>query len=505
MMESPCFRGVVAAACFLLSVGLAAGDEPASEALGRYSDRTLVVGIEIDRDEARILGYTVKPRAFVRTAQTEPVRSYEERNEVQIEVSLVSDDGTRYTRRVGAGMVCLSHGPYDEPHVEGDTIRMHRDSFLVELPELAGFDTIEVAYHENERGQAARRSLGALPMTRHNFDAAGRPVTYDSLAIASTNSTDPGASRLASTVVWPENLGDTDIYRVYGDAAAVGSRINIVIVPDGYQYTDKALMESHADAMVAYFRGKTPHAEHDLLYNYILVYAYSREQGTDQCDCGTIVDTAMGTRFPLSNPTCGHSDNRCLSYGGGCDTNGTGNVVAAELRAPAQDETVVMVNTTRYGGCGGSRATYAAGNGSALELAVHELGHSMSGLADEYVSNSGCGSFAGNVNTSTNGVSGAWSEWIADIGSPREGAQYWGQCIYRPEADCEMRNLNQPFCHVCNQHWSLWSFAHSRVNPTAPLESMTPAANVNTNSFVQQDFSITTRLPAPPATHEITW
>ena len=54
-------------------------------------------------------------------------------------------------------------------------------------------------------------------------------------------------------------------------------------------------------------------------------------------------------------------------------SSGTSNIAAAELRAPAHDETIVLVNTDRYGGCGGSRAVYSAANAAATEIAVHEL------------------------------------------------------------------------------------------------------------------------------------
>ena len=36
-------------------------------------------------------------------------------------------------------------------------------------------------------------------------------------------------------VFWPEDFDDPEIYLVYGDEAEVASRINIVIVPDGYR------------------------------------------------------------------------------------------------------------------------------------------------------------------------------------------------------------------------------------------------------------------------------
>ena len=51
---------------------------------------------------------------------------------------------------------------------------------------------------------------------------------------------------------------------------------------------------------------------------------------------------------------------------------------------PNVDELVMLVNDPRYGGSGGSVAVASA---SAPEIALHELGHSFAGLADEYVDN----------------------------------------------------------------------------------------------------------------------
>ncbi|HET6373599.1 MAG TPA: M64 family metallopeptidase, partial [Candidatus Polarisedimenticolia bacterium] len=285
-------------------------------------------------------------------------------------------------------------------------------------------------------------------------------------------------------------------------------RINVVIVPDGYTYSDKATMQAHADQLVAYFRGKTPYAEHDRFFNYILVYAYSVESGTDQCDCGIIRDTAMATSFPNAGYPCQDQGNRCLYYGSSCDPGTSSHITQAELRAPAQDVTIMMVNTSRYGGCGGTRAVYSAGNSAATEIAVHELGHTLAGLADEYESFSGCGSSAGGINTSTNSTSGAWPEWIADLGAPRQGAQYYPSCIYRPANNCDMRALFQPFCPVCNQRWGLTIYGHPRVRPTAPIASTTPPTGpaINVNGGDQVSFSVGTRLaPGPGAINAIIW
>ena len=473
----------------------------------RFSERSLSVGLSVHRDGAELLSYTVKDAPFDRTENVAAPLTYSYGRPVRLELVLHGPGGQRFTERVDVGPLCLSHPRGTPPHIEGDTILLHEDSVLVQLPEVPGLDRVDVSFHEEDSvGRPQRRALGMAKLDRAHFWGAGGEESYEELAFADPTDPTVPAALTTAQLLWPEDFADPDIYRVYGDESEAAQRINITLVPDGYTYADKALMEQHADQVVAHFRGKTPYAEHDNLINYNLVYAYSVGSGTDQCDCGTVVDNAMGTRFPDAGGACGSSQNRCLYYGSGCDTYVSGNLVAAEQRAPLHDKSLVMVNTTRYGGCGGSRAVYSAGNSSANEVAVHELGHSLAGLADEYTSNTGCGGSGGEVNTSTNAVDGAWPEWIADIGAPREGARYYTQCIYRPLNNCEMRALNQPFCPVCNQRWSLVLFGHSRTNPTAPIASASPASPVAVNAGVSTNFSVGTRLASGPSiTNSIEW
>lgn len=470
-----------------------------------WSSRTISVGLLVDRDEASVLAFAAKSRPFKRDLEPTPARGDADERLVQLEVVLLGPAGERFVHRVDAGPICLAHGPDAEPHVAGDTILLHRDAFVVELPWWPGFDRVETAYYGLRNGAPERRDLGSQRLDQARFQEGPGAPPWEELSFTGA-SDDEGRAPEASTALWPEDFGDPDIYRVYGDETEGARRVNIVIVPDGYTYAEKALMEQHATAMVTHFRGKTPYAEHDSFINYTLVYAYSQQSGTDQCDCSIVLDTAMGTRFLNAGDPCGGSANRCLYYGGGCDTHGNANIIAAELRAPVIDTTVIMVNTPRYGGCGGARAVYSAGNSSATEVAVHELGHSLAGLADEYDGNAACGAFAGEINTSLNPFDGAWKEWIDILGPPRQGGQYYNQCVYRPLANCEMRSLFQPFCPVCNQRWALKFFGHPRVAPTAPISGMTPAPAAEAMAGVATGFAVETRLAAGPAvTNSIGW
>jgi hypothetical protein len=57
---------------------------------------------------------------------------------------------------------------------------------------------------------------------------------------------------------------------------------------------------------------------------------------------------------------------------------------AAAAAAPGADQVLVLVNSAKYGGAGGGVATSSGGNAAASLITVHELGHSLGGLADEY-------------------------------------------------------------------------------------------------------------------------
>ena len=498
-------RRALAGGAVLSACSLAYGASTAPYEITRpAAPRTLVIAIEVDRDGTRLIGFTSKARAFAVPEDGAPRKPDTQGSQAQFEVALLGPGGARYTQPLAVRGLCLAHAPETPPEVAGDTIRLHRESVLVELPEIAGFDRIEVAQAPQSGIAAGRKPLGTMTLDAAHFTRAGGTTRYQDLAIA-RGSEPPGAPLTSGAVHFPEEFGDPDIFTVYGNAAETEKRINVVIVPDGYTYDEKTLMQSHAQVLVDAFRSRTPYKEHDLFLNFILVYAYSTQDGTDQCDCSVVRDTAMGTRFAGAAGTCLDPENRCLFYGGVCDTDSTANIAATELRAPAQDRTIVMVNTARYGGCGGERAVYAAANVDGTEVALHEMGHTLASLADEYDGEPRCGTGSG-PNVSMDPVNGNWAEWIGDLGPPLEGAQYFNQCIYRPALDCQMRTLHREFCPVCKQQFALSFFAHAKVSPTAPIETVTPASPVDTDAVTPHTFSVTTRLPnGPGVTSDVTW
>ncbi len=461
-----------------------------AEAREISSPGTLSIAIEIDRDATRALSVVAHPHPF-RSRTDPPIpRALDRDRPAQLEIVVSDPQGRRHTRRVEIRGLCLEHGADEPAHIDGDTIQLHRESLVIDLPDLDGFNDVEIAYYEKHRGALQRRKVG-----RHDLSRLRQSPT------------EPEKAGTSNNVIWPEMLDDPDIVEVYGSPLEGPDRINVIIVPDGYTYAEKALMQDHAASMVEHFNTNSPLAELKNLFNYTLVYAYSSESGADQCDCGIVQNTAMGTRFPQSQPACGHDSNRCLFYATGCDSSGgAANIAAAEQRAPHRDKTIVMVNTTRYGGCAGSRAVFSAAHASGNELALHEISHVVADLYDEYGGNEGCGTFAGEVNVSRDGIDGAWPEWIAELGPPREGGRFYDSCLYRPLDDCKMRSLFQPFCPVCLQRWALKAYGHPRIAGKAPIAGQTPGSPVPARTEEPATYSVNTRLPAgPEVTNSITW
>jgi hypothetical protein len=164
--------------------------------------RTLSVAIQVDRASAQLVGFTLKDHEFAARTGVESARPYLGKGEpVQLEVVLSNSAGARYSRRVTVQGLCLEHGPEVAQEIEGDTFRLHRESFLVELPEIAGFDQIEVAYYKAGTTEQARTVLGRLVLDASHFTSGGAKLRFSDSLLAK-----PGGSSRLPTVPTPSFL-----------------------------------------------------------------------------------------------------------------------------------------------------------------------------------------------------------------------------------------------------------------------------------------------------------
>jgi len=271
-------------------------------------------------------------------------------------------------------------------------------------------------------------------------------------------------------------LGATKIV----DAGPPEKRWNAVIVSEGYRSDEMPQFEIDAQLLADTLMSVAPFDRLRAAINIYRVDVTSTESGAKdpkKCNGGTGAEpkTFFGASF------CNEGIRRLLKA-----KNGRVKDVV-EKHVPQWHMIFLAVNSPISGGSGGPVATYSKVPGG-IEIAIHEMGHTAFGLADEYEYYSGCGSDEGhdkhstsepsqpNITTNKNRATTKWRSLIQPatpvpttsnancancdpqpspvaVGTVGlfEGADYYHCRVYRPEFDCRMRNLHQPFCTVCQQ------------------------------------------------------
>ncbi|MEU3600943.1 M64 family metallopeptidase [Streptomyces sp. NPDC006798] len=293
---------------------------------------------------------------------------------------------------------------------------------------------VEVEIPGPERGTAAGSGHTLVP-------ADGRDRPAPRLSAAET-AADGRVTRLAGT-------GSTD------------DRLDIVVLGDGY--TAAELPRFHEDARKIWEQTAAvePYTTYRGLFNVWAVDAVSNESGvTGDPDRATVRDTAIGSYF-----WCADIE-RLL-----CVDQTKVDRYAA--KAPEADLVVVLANSAKYGGAGYNEpsqslgyegiATASAGNPRSGLVAIHETGHSLGKLADEYFYpgypgyEQYTGPEPGDVNISTLGTDAIaaqrvkWHRWLGEpspdggtVGA-YEGGGYFVKGLNRPTGNSMMRSVDKPF------------------------------------------------------------
>lgn len=250
-------------------------------------------------------------------------------------------------------------------------------------------------------------------------------------------------------------------------------RWNLVIMSEGFTSAQLDAYHVAAEAFVNKLYATDPFRRMWCAINVHRVDVRSNESGADEpANCGDGgVGSGVTRKTYFDASFCRDGTSRLL-YG---DENLA--VKTAKDAVPAVHARVVIVNSTRYGGAGGSCAWYSL-EATADEIGVHELGHSAFGLADEYGDSIATWSLGEpsepNVTTITDRATTKWHDKIAAatplptqlntgcaaqttaaspvaadvIGLFAGGSRaYCG--IYHPRHTCRMRVLGNDFCPVC--------------------------------------------------------
>jgi hypothetical protein len=256
-------------------------------------------------------------------------------------------------------------------------------------------------------------------------------------------------------------------------------RWNMVLMGDGFTEGELGAYRTHCQAFVDHLRATPPF---DLMFPAINVFRIdvaSTDSGADEpAACG---GSGARRRTFFDASFCGFGTQRLLVV------KQETALRTARREVPRNHVGMVIVNSTIFGGSGGGVAVFSVAE-HAFEIGIHELGHTSFKLADEYQTLAGCESnerghdvYRGgeprevNATKERNPARVKWRNLITPgtaIPTTRnpdcsrcdtrpspvpqgtvglfEGSRYFHCGLFRPEFECKMRTLGQPFCAVCS-------------------------------------------------------
>ena len=230
------------------------------------------------------------------------------------------------------------------------------------------------------------------------------------------------------------------------------NRVDFVIVGDGYTASEQAQFAADATSIENNFFRYEPFITYEPYFRWTQIEVISNESGVDNDPTpGINRDTALDMQYWCS----GTERLLCVSVS---------KAYQAAAGAPDIDQIIAISNSSKYGGAGypGNNLGTAAGqNGAAVEIAIHEMGHSLGDLADEYTYG-GPTTYSGNEPSARNSSTFdrdtqlannlKWWRWMDTFiqgfdgtVSTYEGSSYSELGVYRPSNNSMMRSLNRPF------------------------------------------------------------
>ena len=280
---------------------------------------------------------------------------------------------------------------------------------------------------------------------------------------------------------------------------SIDNRVDLVIVGDGYQANEMGQFHNDADSIIASFFTYEPFKSYEPYFRFSQIEVISNESGVDN---DTAQNVSRDTALDMSYWCNGTERLLCVNVG---------KAFTAASAAPDIDQIIAISNSSKYGGAGYSSnnlGTAAGQNSAAAEIAIHEMGHSLGDLADEYTYG-GPTTYTGGELTPVDvsiydqaeqiSRGTKWYRWMdasmTGFDNPvrtYEGGNYSVNGVFRPSPNSMMRSLGRNFNLVSAE--KLLKEIYREVNP---IDDGTPNGTV-----VNHDDSLWV-TPMQPLNHDL--
>jgi hypothetical protein len=350
-----------------------------------------------------------------------------------------------------------------EPYDYGDYKLEITDSQSDKLLFLYTWSSLFAEYSYTETGkteikafeETIRMPFPKKPVTIVFYQRSGDSRNW---SIQHSLSFDPSHPPMDFRQVFTEAKGE----RIIGNSTPETS-MDIALVAEGYTAEQFSKFKNDAQKTASYMMNCDPYTKHLSSINFWIVFLASEEEGvTDPSENAT-----KKTAFACNFSTFG--TDRYLM------TENHFNLRDASSVVP-YDHLIIIVNTSKYGGGGiyNFYATCPSDNTFSNFLVVHEAGHSIAGLADEYWTSDVSvinyyvpeyEPYEPNITTLAD-FDSKWKDMIetgTSIPTPidfrdlkkvgvYEGGGYAEKGVYRPYPDCTMKSVKyNAFCPVCQR------------------------------------------------------
>ncbi len=338
-------------------------------------------------------------------------------------------------------------------HIE-TAVDVQRSGGVVEvhLPDAAGLATLDLF----ERPAKTGAGLGS----------PGRPgvSVADPLPLKRISRQELNAALLAHRALQPRAGRATPSGSAWlWWSGATSARMDLVLIGDGYTSAQMGKWATDAKKLADGFLADPLFAKNKNRMNILRVDIASIDSGVTEG--GVTRRTALGTVIGCYNMPRLVCPDEALTY----------SAVGAITPVDGRDVIVVVANSQTYGGSGGNIGAQTM-HPQAIELGLHEIGHTAFQLADEYevgTCTTSSEPSEANVTMATTKPTAKWGSLIASgtvVPTPPGyytngtvglfmGAKYCPSRVYRPTEDSRMRTLGQPW-HAVNERRADAVFAY---------------------------------------------